>query len=190
MERKMLQQGKKRRLAEEQRLAAIAAEKRAAYMGGNQEVQGGRVCKKLAFNQQASYEKRKALPAPPQAKKAKTNSGQRRTAGVEKDPANVPEELDDGFVGDIEGNIYDDERDPEFFPEDEERSGDEGDADTDDEELRQYTEAEKPGFNRHAPRVPPPASNGDSVMGSNAQAGNALVVRQSKWWRLRSDCCL
>jgi hypothetical protein len=54
---------------------------------------------------------------------------------------------------------------------------------SDDEDQRRYDEVEVPGFNRHAPRLPPRPSNGDSVMGSNAQA---IVIRQSKWWRIVS----
>jgi hypothetical protein len=50
-----------------------------------------------------------------------------------------------------------------------------------DEDQRRYNETELSGFNRNAPRVPPPQSNGDSVIESTTQA---IVIRPSKWWRV------
>ena len=60
-------------------------------------------------------------------------------------------------------------------PEDEEIQGGEEWLGTDDEELSQYNEAEKPGFNRMLLVYLRRPSNGGSVMGSNAQA-------EMLWW--------
>jgi hypothetical protein len=74
-----------------------------------------------------------------------------------------------------------DERDgdPDYQESDQSESESESDGvNSDDEDQRRYNETELPGFNRNALRVPPPQSNGDSVIESNAQA---IVIRPSRW---------
>jgi hypothetical protein len=125
------------------------------------------------------------LPAPPPSKKAKKS----KTSGSKGTRA---EDLQEGYdyVPDLapEHMPYSnkDERDgdPDYQESDQSESESESDGvNLDDGDQRRYDEVEIPGFNRNAPRVPPPQSNKDSVIGSNAQA---IVIRPSKWWRVVS----
>jgi hypothetical protein len=79
-----------------------------------------------------------------------------------------------------------DERDGDPDYQESDRSESESELDgvnSDAEDQRRYNEIELPIFNCNAPRVPPPQSNGDSDIGSNAQA---IVNWPSKWWRVVS----
>jgi hypothetical protein len=170
--------GKKR--AEEERLQEDASKRRLEF---EHDRQAGASQQPPAFHQTTSLTKRKSLPASPPSKEAKKskNSGSKGTHA---------EDLQEGYdyVPDLASELLPysnkDERDgdPDYEESDQCESESESDCtNSDEEDQRQYDEAEIPGFNRHAPRLPPRQSNGDSVMGSNAQA---IVIRQSKWWRI------
>jgi hypothetical protein len=171
-----------RKKAEEQRLQEDASKRRLEF---EHDRQAGASQQPPAFHQTTSLTKRKDLPPPPPSKKAKKS----KTSGSKGTRA---EDLQEGYdyVPDLapEHLPYSnkDERveDPDYEQSDQSESGSESDGvNSDEEDQRRYDEIEIPGFNHHAPRLPPRPSNGDSVMGSNAQA---IVIRQSKWWRIVS----
>jgi hypothetical protein len=69
---------------------------------------------------------------------------------------------------------------PEYGPQESDQSESESDATTwtkPSEDLNQYNQSGLPGFNHHAPRVAPPQSNGDLVMGTVAMPGLEML-----WW--------
>jgi hypothetical protein len=138
------------------------------------------------FHQTTSLTKRKSLPPPPLSKKAKKS----KTSGSK---GTREEDLQEGYdyVPDLapEHPPYSNkverlDGDPDYQSDQSESESESDGVNSDDEDQRRYDEVEIPGFNRHAPRIPPPQSNGDSVIGSNAQA---IVIRQSKWWRIVSE---
>jgi hypothetical protein len=173
----------KKKKAEEQRLQEDASKRRLEF---EHDRQAGASQQPPAFHQTTSPTKHKTLPPPPPSKKAKKSktSGSKGTReedlqeGYDYVPDLAPEHLpysnkDKRLDGDHD------------YQSDQSESESESDGvNSDDENQHRYDEVEIPGFNRHAPRIPPPQSNGDSVMGSNAQA---IVIRQSKWWRIVSE---
>jgi hypothetical protein len=123
------------------------------------------------------------LLAPPPSKQAKKS----KTSGSKGTHPTRAEDLQEGYdyVPDLApdnmpcSNKDERDGDPDYQESDQSESESESDGvNSDDEDQRRYNETELPGFNRNAPRVPPPQSNGDSVIGSNAQA---IVIRPSKW---------
>jgi hypothetical protein len=169
--------------AEEQRLQEDASKRRLEFEHNRQ---AGASQQPPAFHQTKSLTKRKTLPPPPPSKKAKKSktSGSKGTReedlqeGYDYVPDLAPEHLPYSNKDEMDG-------DPDYTQSDQSESESELDGvNSDNEDQRRYDETEIPGFNRHAPRIPPPQSNEDSVMGSNTQA---IVIRQSKWWRIVSD---
>jgi hypothetical protein len=180
--KKAAQKEAEKKKAVEQRLQEDASKRRLEFEHNRQ---AGASQQPPAFHQTTSLTKRKDLPPPPRYKKAKRSktSGSKGTRakdlqeGYDYVPDLAPEHLPYSNKDERDG-------DPDYKQSDESESESESDGvNSDDEDQRRYDEVEIPGFNRHAPRIPPPQSKGDSVMGSNAQA---TVIRQSKWWRIVS----
>jgi hypothetical protein len=155
--------------AEEQRLQEDASKRRLEFELNFR--QAGASQQPPAFHQTTSLTKRKTLPPPPPSKKAKKS----KTGGSK---GTREEDLQEGYdyVPDLAQEHLPfsnkDERDgnPDYSQLDQLESESESDGvNSDDEDQRRYDETEIPGFNRHAPRLPPPQSNGDSVMGSLKQ---------------------
>lgn len=174
-----------KRKAEEERLQADAAKRRLEFEATRR---AGASEQPPAFHQTTSLNKRKSLPAPPPSKQAKKS----KTSGSKGTHPTRAEDLQEGYdyVPDLApdnmpySNKDERDGDPDYQESDQSESESESDGvNSDDEDQRRYNETELPGFNRNAPRVPPPQSNGDSVIGSNAQA---IVIRPSKWWRVVS----
>jgi hypothetical protein len=171
-----------RKKAKEQSLQEDASKRRLEFEHNRQ---AGASQQPPAFHQTTSLTKRKDLPPPPPSKKAKKS----KTSGSKGTRA---EDLQEGYdyVPDLApeylpySNKDEREEDPDYEQSDQSESGSESDGvNSDEEDQRRHDETEIPGFNNHAPRLPPRPSKGDSVMISNAQA---IVIRQSKWWRIVS----
>jgi hypothetical protein len=183
--KKAEQKAAKKRKAEEERLQADAAKRRLEFEATRR---AGASEQPPAF-QTTSFNKRKSLQTPSLSKQAKKS----KTSGSKGTHPTRAEDLQEGYdyVPDLApdnmpySNKDERDGDPDYQELHQSESESESDGvNLDDEVQRRYNETELPGFNRNAPCVPPPQSNGDSVIGSNAQA---IVIRPSKWWRVVLD---
>jgi hypothetical protein len=172
-----------KRKAEEERLQADAAKRRLEFEATKR---AGASEQPPAFHQTTSLNKRKSLPAPPPSKHAKKS----KTSGSKGTHPTRAEDLQEGYdyVPDLApdnmpySNKDERDGDPDYQESDQTKLKSELDGvNSNDEDQRRYNETELSGFNRNAPRVPPPQSNGDSVIESTTQA---IVIRPSKWWRV------
>jgi hypothetical protein len=183
--KKAEQKAAEKKKAEEERLQVDAAKRRLEFETTRRAATSEQP---PAFHQKTSLNKRKSLLAPPPSKQAKKS----KTSGSKGTRPTHAEDLQEGYDYVIDlapdnmpySNKDERDGDPDYQESDQSESESESDGvNSDDENQRRYNETEFPGFNRNAPRVPPPQSNGDSVIGSNAQA---IVIRPSKWWRVVS----
>jgi hypothetical protein len=179
------QKAAEKKKEEEERLQADAAKRRLEF----EATRRARASEQPpAFHQTTSLNKRKSLPAPPPRKQAKKSkiSGSKGTRPTRAEDLQECYDYVPDLAPDNMPDSNKDERhgDPNYQESDQSESESELDGvNLDDKDQRRYNETELPGFNCNAPRVPPPQSNGDSFIGSNAQA---IVIRPSKWWRVVS----
>jgi hypothetical protein len=148
-------EAERKKAAEEKRLQEDAAKRRLEF---KQNLQAGANQQPPAFHRTTSLTKRKSLPPPPPSKKAKKSKTNGSKGTREEDlqesydyvPDLAPEHLPYSNKDERDG-------DPDYEQSEQLESESElNGVNSDDEDQRRYDETKLPGFNRHAPRIPPP----------------------------------